>query len=91
MHWKIDTAWISYEVVQKLQDGVSTDRDSEVESKKSEGWLYQPEVGKQEQERRPFVDKTSHGIHRSSKLVVTLSGTCWRDNCWYLRMLCKYT
>lgn len=51
MHWKIDTAWISYEVVQKLQGEVSTDRDSEVESKKSEEWLYQPEVDKQGQER----------------------------------------
>ena len=40
MHWKIDTAWISYEVVQKLQDGVSTERDSEVKGKgRSEEWF----------------------------------------------------
>jgi hypothetical protein len=64
---------------------VSTDRDSEVEGSKEGrgGVLARDETDNEE--RHPFVDKTSHGrIHRSSKLVLTRSGTCWRDNCWYL-------
>jgi len=60
--------------------GVSTDRDSEVKGKgRSEEWsktgtgetsFYGQDVPRSE-------------IYRSSKLVLTLSGTCWRDNCWY--------
>lgn len=73
MHWKIDTAWISYEKWYKnYKTGVSTDRDSEVGDKgrTSEEWLYQPEIDKQEQERHPFVDKTSHAgkLGNSSEL-----------------------
>jgi hypothetical protein len=37
--------------------------------------VNRPETHKRE--KHPFVDKTSHeDIHRSSKLVLTLSGTC---------------
>ncbi len=70
--------------------GVSTDRDSEVEGKggRSEEWgvVVPTRVRQTGTGETSFCgqDVPRRETHRSSKLVLTLSGTCWRDNCWYL-------
>ena len=81
MHWKIDTAWISYEVVQKLQDGGEYRqrfRSGKVkEEVRSEEWLYQPEIDKQEQDRRDTLLWTRRPTDGNSSKLEARADTFW--------------
>lgn len=35
-------------------------------------------------ESKPFVSSLPRALHRNSKLVLTFSGTCFSESCWYL-------